>query len=35
MMDERLRYVAHLLEGEGMSEVFRDFGMSRKTGMDL
>lgn len=32
VMDERLRFVARLLEGEGMSEVCRDFGISRKTG---
>ena len=30
--EERLRFVARLLEGEGMSEVCRDFGISRKTG---
>ena len=29
---ERLRFVARLLDGEGMSEVCRDFGISRKTG---
>lgn len=28
---ERLRFVAHLLEGEGMSDVRREFGISRKT----
>jgi hypothetical protein len=27
--DERLRFVARLLDGEGMSEVCRDFGISR------
>jgi transposase InsO family protein len=31
-MEERLRFVARLLEGEGMSEVCRAFGISRKTG---
>ena len=31
-MDERLRLVARLLEGEAMSEVCRSFGISRKTG---
>ena len=31
VMEERLRFVARLLEGEGMSEVCRDFGISRKT----
>jgi transposase-like protein len=30
--EECLRFVARLLEGEGMSEVCRDFGISRKTG---
>jgi transposase InsO family protein len=34
-MDERLRFVARLLEGEGMSEVCRDFGVSRKTGYKI
>jgi transposase len=34
-MDERLRFVARLLEGEGMSEVCRDFGLSRKTGYKI
>jgi transposase-like protein len=29
IMEERLRFVARLLEGEGMSEVCRDFGISR------
>ena len=31
-MDERLRFVARLLDGEAMSEVCREFGISRKTG---
>ncbi len=30
VMEERLRFVARLLEGEGMSEVCRAFGISRK-----
>jgi len=34
-MDERLRLVARLLEGEGMSEVCRSFGISRKTGYKI
>jgi transposase len=34
-MDERLRFVARLLEGEGMSEVRRSFGISRKTGYKI
>jgi transposase InsO family protein len=32
---ERLRFVARLLEGEGMSEVCRSFGISRKTGYKI
>ena len=32
VMEERLRFVARLLDGEGMSEVCRQFGISRKTG---
>ena len=32
---ERLRLVARLLDGEGMSEVCRDFGISRKTGYKI
>ena len=31
-MDERLRFVARLLDGESMSEVCRAFGISRKIG---
>jgi transposase len=34
-MDERLRLVARLLDGEGMSEVCRSFGISRKTGYKI
>jgi transposase InsO family protein len=34
-MEERLRFVARLLEGEGMSDVCRAFGISRKTGYKL
>jgi transposase InsO family protein len=34
-MEERLRFVARLLEGEGMSEVCRSFGISRKTGYKI
>jgi transposase len=33
--EERLRFVARLLEGEGMSEVWREFGISRKTGYKI
>ena len=32
VMEERLRFVARLLEGETMTEVCRAFGISRKTG---
>ena len=32
VMEERLRFVARLLDGEGMSAVCREFGISRKTG---
>jgi transposase InsO family protein len=35
VMEDRLRFVARLLEGEGMSEVCRDFGISRKTGYKI
>jgi transposase InsO family protein len=34
-MEERLRFVARLLEGEGMSDVCREFGISRKTGYKI
>ncbi len=33
--EERLRFVARLLEGEAMSEVCRAFGISRKTGYKI
>ena len=35
VMDERLRFVARLLEGEAMTDVCREFGISRKTGYKL
>lgn len=35
VMEQRLRFVARLLEGEGMSEVCRQFGISRKTGYKI
>ena len=35
VMEERLRFVARLLDGEGMSEVYRSFGISRKTGYKI
>ncbi len=34
-MEERLRFVARLLGGEAMSEVCREFGISRKTGYKI
>jgi transposase InsO family protein len=35
VMDERLRFVARLLEGEPMSLLCREFGISRKTGYKI
>jgi transposase InsO family protein len=35
VMDERLRFVARLLEGEEMSALCREFGISRKTGYTI
>jgi transposase len=35
VMEERLRFVARLLEGESMSAVCREFGISRKTGYKI
>src|SRR6476619_5209174 len=35
VMEERLRFVARLLEGEGMTDVCREFGISRKTGYKI
>src|SRR5579871_6160223 len=35
VMDERLRFVARLLDGEAMSDVCRSFGISRKTGYKI
>jgi transposase len=34
-MDERLRFIARLLEGESMSELCRAAGVSRKTGYKI
>jgi transposase len=34
-MDERVRFVGRLLDGEGMSELCREFGISRKTGYKI
>jgi transposase InsO family protein len=35
VMDERLRFVARLVDGEAMSDVCRDFGIFRKTGYKI
>jgi transposase InsO family protein len=35
VMDERLRFIAKLLDGESMTEVCREFGISRKTGYKI
>ncbi len=35
VMEERLRFVARLLEGEPMSDLCREFGISRKTGYKI
>lgn len=35
VMEERLRFVARLLDGGGMSDVCREFGISRKTGYKI
>ncbi len=32
VMEERLRFVARLVDGEGTSAVCREFGIARKTG---
>ena len=34
-MNERLRFVARLLDGEKMAPLYREFGISRKTGYKL
>ena len=35
VMEERLRFVARLLDGETMTDMCREFGISRKTGYPL
>jgi transposase len=35
VMEERLRFVARLLDGEAMTGVCREFGISRKTGYKI
>jgi transposase len=32
VMEERLRFVGRLLDGESISDVYRELGISRKTG---
>jgi transposase len=34
-MDERLKFIARLLDGEKMSVVCREFGISRPTGYKI
>jgi putative transposase len=34
-MDERLKFIARLLDGDAMSELCREFGISRKTGYKI
>src|SRR6476660_5913405 len=34
-MDERLKFIARLLDGEKMAVAYRDFGISRKTGYKI
>jgi putative transposase len=34
-MDERLKFIARLLDGDTMSELCREFGVSRKTGYKI
>ncbi len=35
LMDERLKFVARLLDGEKMAKLCREFGISRKTGYKI
>jgi transposase InsO family protein len=35
VMDERLRFIARLVDGEPMTDVCREFGISRKTGYKI
>jgi transposase len=35
VVEERLRFVARLLDGEAMTELCREFGISRKTGYKI
>ena len=33
VVDERLRFIARKMDGERMSDLCREFGISRKTGL--
>ncbi len=35
IMDERLKFVARMLDGEKMAGLCREFGISRKTGYKI
>ena len=35
VVEERVRFVARLLDGEAMTELCREFGISRKTGYKI
>ena len=35
LVDERMKFVARLLEGERMAELCREYGISRKTGYKI
>ena len=35
VVEERLRFVARLLDGEGMTDLCHEFGISRKTGYKI
>ena len=35
VMDERMRFIARLLDGESMSRLCEEFGISRKTGYKI
>src|SRR4051812_41714096 len=35
IMDERLKFIARLLDGERMSDLCREFGIARKTGYKI
>ena len=35
LMNERVKFIARLLDGENMSAVCREFGISRKTGYKI